>query len=577
MRFTMEQRRRNSVLMALVLLFCLTGLPWNNVEKIAEAKSVTVQTDIGKIEVEMSASAGEIKSCTDNGSSSFLGWLKLNVVLSECYLYTKEGQLVVNDIVPVKYYDSKGKLLYSALDAFSTGGLRVTYNSKTGEYTGNITMIKEALDGEGISSITKIVLGDGSAETPMPTATPTATPTARPTATPTARPTATPTARPTATPTARPTATPTARPTATPTATPGKNLWDGVVVVVPATVDSSSDTRAKIINYSFKEGLWSGSYRCEVTFTIVQKGSWDSFRSDALLYDQSGNLLNRRNGTDGFFMTSKVSVGGTYTEDFTIQSELAGKVKKIVFQENWAKIEDWLDGVTPTATPRPTAMPTATPRVTATPRPTATPTAKPTATPRVTATPRPTATPTATPRPTATPAQKGKQSIEYDSAVKKTFGTGSFYIIPRGSFYSALQFKSSKGKVASVASEGSSAAKVTIKGLGTTKITITAPETDGYQSAKKTVTLKVVLKKPKLKVKIKKGVMTLRWGKVKGADKYEVSVEQHGVKTTTLPLTKKTKLSNTITKGKKYTIKVRAIDKSKKYPSAWSKKTLTAK
>ncbi|MFH1263215.1 MAG: PT domain-containing protein [Pseudomonadota bacterium] len=54
-----------------------------------------------------------------------------------------------------------------------------------------------------------------------PTATPTETPTEGPTATPTATSTETPTATPTETPTATPTETPTATPTETPTATPG--------------------------------------------------------------------------------------------------------------------------------------------------------------------------------------------------------------------------------------------------------------------------------------------------------------------------------------------------------------------
>ncbi|MBR1741495.1 MAG: hypothetical protein IJ733_06415, partial [Lachnospiraceae bacterium] len=79
---------------------------------------------------------------------------------------------------------------------------------------------------------------------------------------------------------------------------------------------------------------------------------------------------------------------------------------------------------------------------------------------------------------------------------------------------------------------------------------------------------------PKLKVTVKKGMMTIQWSKVTCASKYQVSVTQHGVKTTTLPLTKKTKISNTVTSGKKYTVKVRAMDSKKKFPSAWSKKTV---
>ena len=165
------------------------------------------------------------------------------------------------------------------------------------------------------------------------------------------------------------------------------------------------------------------------------------------------------------------------------------------------------------------------------------------------------------------------QSINVSSSMTKTLGSGSFNIIPTGNIFTYLSFKSSNTSVANVTSFGSYG-RVDMKKPGQTKITISAPATSEYKAASKTVTVKVVCSKPKVKVKVKNGRMTISWNKVKGAAKYKVSITQHGVKTTTLPLTSKRKISNIVKKGKKYTIKVKALDSTKKYGSAWAKKTV---
>ncbi|UUO03532.1 DUF4185 domain-containing protein [Mycolicibacterium novocastrense] len=86
-----------------------------------------------------------------------------------------------------------------------TGGVTVSAQTNTG--SSRSTAEEKTEDEEGSTS---------TAESPKPTA----TPTAEPTATPSPKPTATPTAEPTATPTAEPTATPTAEPSPTPSAEP---------------------------------------------------------------------------------------------------------------------------------------------------------------------------------------------------------------------------------------------------------------------------------------------------------------------------------------------------------------------
>ncbi len=590
------QKKRIGIFMAFVLLFSVIGAYWSYGGKQAKANSIMVNTFVlgTEIEIMIPDSAGTLKSCIETCGATYL---KINIVFSKCNNYKiQDGEKAVS----VKYYDGQGKLVHQALDNTDSGSLVVSVDGQ--EYKGSILLFNSALPtGTEVEDIRKIVLGDEVAETPsVPTPSPTPTPTLRPTPSPTPTPTLrpTPSPTPTPTPTLRPTPTPTPKPTITPTPVLTGNLWDGVELVIPASVEARSGAKAKIITYSFEKTAES-SYKVWISFNVISKGRWNTFYSDALFYDKDGKLLNKKGGTDGFFGADNVVQGGSYKDDIRISDKnLVSSIKKIVFQEKWYSVGDWIDGkataspsptpaptVKPTALPtvKPTVSPTARPTVSPTVRPTASPTVRPTASPTVRPTASPTVRPTASPTPTPvvtpvpnqTPVEKTAQSISISSSMKKTLGQTAFKIRPSGEIYTFLSFKSSNNSVASVKSYGSFG-MVELHKAGKVKITIEAPETNKYKAAKKTVTLKICLGKPKVKVSVKKGRMTIQWNKVKGAEKYQVSVTQHGVKTTILPLMKKTKISNTVTKGKKYTVKVRALDSTKKYPGAWSKKTVKA-
>ena len=384
-----------------------------------------------------------------------------------------------------------------------------------------------------------------------------------------------------------PTPTPTVKPTVTPASqvTKTSTPWDYVQVVLPETMGSKFDdtARAKITDYYF---INSGSaFYVYVDFEILNVGVYGNlWQSNPLFLDRNGNVLNQTTADGIFGLIETLKTGVTYSDKLWVKADIAKEVSTIVFQSTWVDPTTLRSGVSATATPtpKPTVKPTATPTPRPTVRPTATPTPKPTVMPTATPTPRPTVKPTETPAAT-TPSQedssevvKKAQKIVLPSTIKKTLSTNStFNLIPSGTIVSDLIFQSSNKKIATVKSQGSRGV-VELKKPGTVKITVTAPAASGYKAAKKVVTIKVSLAKPNLKVSVQNGSMTIQWKKVKGASKYQVSVTQHGVRTTILPLMKGTKISNTITRGKKYTVKVRAVDSTKKYKSAWSKKTIKA-
>ncbi|MBR1741494.1 MAG: hypothetical protein IJ733_06410 [Lachnospiraceae bacterium] len=360
-----------------------------------------------------------------------------------------------------------------------------------------------------------------------------------------------------------PTPTPTVKPTVTPASqvTKTSTPWDYVQVVLPETMGSKFDdtARAMITDYYF---INSGSaFYVYVDFEILNVGVYGNlWQSNPLFLDRNGNVLNQTTADGIFGLIETLKTGVTYSDKLWVKADIAKEVSTIVFQSTWVDPTTLRSGVSATATPTPK------------------PTVKPTATP----TPRPTVKPTETPAAT-TPSQedssevvKKAQKIVLPSTIKKTLSTNStFNLIPSGTIVSDLIFQSSNKKIATVKSQGSRGV-VELKKPGTVKITVTAPAASGYKAAKKVVTIKVSLAKPNLKVSVQNGSMTIQWKKVKGASKYQVSVTQHGVRTTILPLMKGTKISNTITRGKKYTVKVRAVDSTKKYKSAWSKKTIKA-
>ena len=85
--------------------------------------------------------------------------------------------------------------------------------------------------------------------------------------------------------------------------------------------------------------------------------------------------------------------------------------------------------------------------------------------------------------------KKPAQTISSIANQSKTFGAKAFSLNAKTTGDGALTYKSNKTGVATVDKNG----KVTIKGVGTANITITAAETDKYAAATKTV--KVTVKK----------------------------------------------------------------------------------
>ena len=137
-----------------------------------------------------------------------------------------------------------------------------------------------------------------------------------------------------------------------------------------------------------------------------------------------------------------------------------------------------------------------------------------------------------------------------------------------------LTYTSSNEKVAVVSSKGI----VTLKGVGTAVITVTAREDNYYKTAAARVSISVKPGKPALKAKnIRKRKVKIVWSKVEGADGYEVYIKAPGKKTFKKRATKSARVKSIthsgLRKGKKYSYKVRAytIVNGKKVYGAFSK------
>ncbi|MCR5666152.1 MAG: hypothetical protein K6G01_04930 [Eubacterium sp.] len=144
----------------------------------------------------------------------------------------------------------------------------------------------------------------------------------------------------------------------------------------------------------------------------------------------------------------------------------------------------------------------------------------------------------------------------------------------------SLTYKSSKKKVATVNSKG----KVTIKGTGTTVITVTAAESSTYKAA----TYKVKIKVKKLaKVKVKYcgrfgGAYTsiMAWKKMSNISGYQIQKStsskfaKSATKTYNVKKSKKKKYFTGLSNRKAYYFRIRAYKKigKKKYYSSWSSK-----
>ncbi len=172
---------------------------------------------------------------------------------------------------------------------------------------------------------------------------------------------------------------------------------------------------------------------------------------------------------------------------------------------------------------------------------------------------------------------KNPQRITTKASVfTKAYGSKAFSLGAKAGGGAKLTYKSSNFKVAKVSDSG----KVTVKKYGTVKITIRAEATKEYQSAARTVTVKVVPKAVSLKSVRSPYArkMEISWKRNKDASGYEVylSKRKDFKKWTVKRSINKSKsfysISNCETKSTYY-IKIRAYKKvgKTKYYGGWSK------
>ncbi|MGN0395479.1 MAG: DUF6273 domain-containing protein, partial [Coprococcus sp.] len=149
--------------------------------------------------------------------------------------------------------------------------------------------------------------------------------------------------------------------------------------------------------------------------------------------------------------------------------------------------------------------------------------------------------------------------------ITKSYGAKAFSLGAKTDGNSKLTYKSSNTKVARIDKNG----KVTIRGCGKAKITITASKTEKYNSASKTVTITVKPKKEKItSLKSSKSkTLTVKWKKDTKATGYRIqySTDKKFKKNVKTVWIKKNTITNkTITRlraGKKYYVRVAAVHK----------------
>lgn len=178
---------------------------------------------------------------------------------------------------------------------------------------------------------------------------------------------------------------------------------------------------------------------------------------------------------------------------------------------------------------------------------------------------------------------KIKQTITAKN-ITKTYGAKSFNLNAKSSVGTTLTYTVSDKRVAIVDKKG----KVTVKGCGITKITITAKATNKYSQAKKTIKLTVKPKKVMLSsVKsANKKTATVKWKRDKKASGYIIQCatdRKFKKNKAQVTISKNKTVSKTVKKlkaGKKYYVRICAYAKSgkTKVRGAWSKvKTVKVK
>lgn len=157
--------------------------------------------------------------------------------------------------------------------------------------------------------------------------------------------------------------------------------------------------------------------------------------------------------------------------------------------------------------------------------------------------------------------QRKEQTISASSK-KLTYKGKTVALKAKTSGDGTLSYESSNKKVVTVSASGT----VTPKECGSAKITIKAAETEEYKAQEKTITVKVTLKKPVLKLKgMGRSSVKASWKKVPGASGYKVYRYDTKKKKYVCVITKKTKQRSATAriakKGKVYQFKMRAYRK----------------
>ena len=176
---------------------------------------------------------------------------------------------------------------------------------------------------------------------------------------------------------------------------------------------------------------------------------------------------------------------------------------------------------------------------------------------------------------------QASQSLKISASGSVTAG-GSTYISVSGN-KGKVHYSSSNKTLAKVYSSG----KVVTYKTGAVKITITADATSNYKPYSKTVTINVKPKSTSLKTisTPKAGQIKVTWNKNTTTDYYQIQYSTSSKFTSSTTKAtysyKNTYTSKTIsnlTKGKRYYVRIRAIDSTKKIYSSWSSvKSITVK
>lgn len=165
--------------------------------------------------------------------------------------------------------------------------------------------------------------------------------------------------------------------------------------------------------------------------------------------------------------------------------------------------------------------------------------------------------------------------LQGKASYKKVYGSSSFYLIISSAGSRKLGYSSSNFSVASVSDDG----KVSVRGIGTATITVTAYENDNYFSSKKDIIITVTPQKQQLvSVKSSSKKIKVTWKKGKKIDGYQLAWSEYSsfINSAYSSLGKKkisTFISASLKKGHRYYVRIRGYKKKggKTYKGPWSK------